>query len=823
MGFICMTVAALHANSDRDSLFIDPRWHRLFPSKLSNNGQWLLYYHNYPNNPKSNKAFVINTNSAKSTELTGLKDFTFFADHMLIGKSNTDMSIYNLKTSKTIDQYSGILNCDVLDRLDAICYLTDKQQLEVVRYKKDKPELLVSDQAVKKYMLSSDKKQLLYLKENQNNELFSIDLLTLQTRKLADLKRDLKHVIWNNESNACVVIQENNFLSVFNLNTNEIKNIQLPEANHQEIRITVDFFLNNDLYIAFDLKKEQTKEQEYIEIWNANARDLHLMHKRGLTPKAYVYQYKQEKLIELDRKNDREFLHINIPNHIVSYNPFEFVSYLVPYDDSRFVLEQIEPRKKITELSVSYNFPTSYVISPNNEYMVYPKTGYWELYNFKTMEKVTIYHDHPDTKPIWSKNSKLLYIQTKNNLIEYNIETHSPKSITSFKENTAVAIINNTFKKGYSEIDHTNPILFKISHPNFRTSVYSYHNKKVMKIIDRTKKHINTRYLSFLTSKDAQTLVYTQEDYKEPPSIEVWKKGKTNTLKISDMPRDLYDWRRQKVIAFQDKYGKELTGILYYPKNIKLGNKYPMITYVYGIQGGTASYFGMPTLLNEHGYNQSLLTDQGYFVFTPDTYVSEEGPGLSALDCVTKGIEAITKEEPAIDETKLGLIGHSFGGYEANFIATQTEMFSAVVSGAGLADLLWNTYEYNYHLSKPNYSRFETVQYKMHTSYADNPDKYIQNSPIFYVQNVNTPMLLWTGMKDKNVHWENTRHMFTALKRYKKSSIALFYKNVNHAITTNFSQEREDLTLRVMNWFDYFLKDKKDIEWIKNGIDYNTY
>lgn len=823
IGLIWITISTLHANPKKDSLSFNPNWNTLFPSQLSDNGEWLIYYQNYINDPERNKVFAINTDNSKVTELTGLKDFVFFENHMLIGKSDTDISVYNLQTSKIINQYSNVQNFDVLDKLNAICYLADNQQLNIIQYKKYKPEKIISDNDVTQYQLSPDKKQLLYLKENQAIELYSIDLTTLKTRKLTNLKENPPQIIWNNENNVCAIIKNDNTISVFDLNNNKIKNIELPIKDKQKLRISANFFVNNDLYISYNLKQQPQKDEEYVDIWNGNARDLHVMNKRNLTPKAYIYQCSQEKLVELDRTADREFLNIKIPNYIISYNPFEFVSYLVPYDNNRFELEQIEPRKKITELSISYNFPTSYIISPNNEYIVYPKEESWELYNFKTQEKTVINHDHPDTKPIWSTDSKLLYIQSENNLIEHDIETHKIKSITDFKENNSIVIINHTFKKGYSEIDNTNPILFKISHPDYHTSVYSYHNKKVTKIIDRSKKHINTRYLSFLTSKDAQTLVYTQEDYKEPPTIKVSKNGKIKTLRESDMSDSLYNWRKQKKINYKDKYGKSLTGILYYPKKFKPGNKYPMITYIYGLQGATASLFDTPTLLNEHGYNQSLLTELGYFVFTPDTYVSEEGPGLSALECVKKSINAISKEEPAIDTQKLGLIGHSFGGYQTNFIATQTDIFSAIVSGAGLADLIWNTYEYNYHLSKPNYSRFESVQYKMETSYADNPDKYIQNSPILYGQNVNTPIMLWTGIKDKNVHWENTRHFYTTLKRYKKPSIALFYNNVNHAITPDLPQEQKDLTNRVADWFDYFLKEKKDIEWIKNGVDYNTY
>src|SRR5690606_1745408 len=116
--------------------------------------------------------------------------------------------------------------------------------------------------------------------------------------------------------------------------------------------------------------------------------------------------------------------------------------------------------------------------------------------------------------------------------------------------------------------------------------------------------------------------------------------------------------------------------------------KYPMITHVYQKQYAQANNFYLSTFQNSTGFNTSLLTELGYFVFLPDIVISDEGPGLSALECVTKGIEAITNEETSIDKTKLGLIGHSFGGYETNFIITQTNLFAAAVSGAAISDII---------------------------------------------------------------------------------------------------------------------------------------
>lgn len=216
-----------------------------------------------------------------------------------------------------------------------------------------------------------------------------------------------------------------------------------------------------------------------------------------------------------------------------------------------------------------------------------------------------------------------------------------------------------------------------------------------------------------------------------------------------------------------------------------------------------------------------LLNEQGYFVFMPDTYVSEEGAGLSALECVTKGIEAITVAEPSIDKTKLGLMGHSFGGYETSFIFSQTNLFTAGVSGAGAHNLIKYTYEYNYALKMPNWFRAEGNQIDLRVSFGENPMKYHNNSPIHSAQNFETPVLLWTGMKDHTVYWKQTQHMCVALQRYRKSVIALFYKEEEHSMRKK--NEQLDLTYRVLDWFDYYLKGNKEIDWISKGIDYHSY
>jgi fermentation-respiration switch protein FrsA (DUF1100 family) len=825
-----MTVSTLYANSGRDSLSLNPDWNTLFPSQISEDGQWLIYYQNYINDPAQNKGFVIHTKNKKKKEITNMSKLSFLGNNLLVGKEKADLVIMNLSNFKEQVRIKEIQNFNVIKSNLSVCYLSKSKQLNIIKYAFGKEEQLFTANNVTKYIINNKQTYLLYQKEVNSKQLYSLDLKTFQACKITDLQWDLNAVVWNDAENAFVFKNKEYQLLFRDLQRHNSKAIQLPDSLHSIAEnIQLSFFLNNDIYISYQTNDtSQSTNSKYIDIWNGNARNLHQSNRilQNTDYKAFIYHTKQNSLSELNRNRLKEYLNIQKPNYMVSYNPFEFIQYHKVYEDNRYILEQIEPQKTLAELTLTPHFQDQFNLSPDASAIVYPKGKYWELYNFKTKKQQSIKHSHPNTQPIWADDSKSLLIQNRNNLEKYDVKNRKSTIIAEFTDQYSVTIklINTIKKKNSVFINVQTPILFSIVQSvTPSTSLYSYCRGEISKIVDQTTKLVNTLYLSRLTSADAQTIVWTEEDFNQPPIIKIAHRGKVEILVESNLSKEYYQWRKQKIITYQDKYGIELTGVLYYPKNYTKEKKYPMVTSVYERQGSTRNIFDIPTLFNQHGYNQSLLNESGYFVFLPDTYVSQEGPGLSALECVTKGIEAITNEELSIDKTKLGLIGHSFGGYEANFIATQTDRFSAIVSGAGLADLIWNTYEFNYHLSKPNYSRFETIQYELGSSYADNPDKYLKNSPILYTQNVNTPILLWTGMKDHNVHWENTRHMFTALKRYKRPSIALFYKNVNHAITNDLSQEQKDLTIRIINWFDYFLKDNKNINWIQNGIDEKKY
>lgn len=190
--------------------------------------------------------------------------------------------------------------------------------------------------------------------------------------------------------------------------------------------------------------------------------------------------------------------------------------------------------------------------------------------------------------------------------------------------------------------------------------------------------------------------------------------------------------------------------------------------------------------------------------------------GVSALDCVVAATNKVI-EMNIVQKNKIGLLGHSFGGYETNFIVTQTNIFSAAVSGAGVSDLTSWYLSLGWNTGKPDMWRLESQQWRMGKSFYDDQESYYRNSPIIHATKIQTPLLLWAGKLDLQVDWHQTMEFYLALRRLEKKNIMLLYPNEQHVL---FNAENQiDLTNRIEQWFDYHLKDNKTFSWISKGIN----
>ena len=267
---------------------------------------------------------------------------------------------------------------------------------------------------------------------------------------------------------------------------------------------------------------------------------------------------------------------------------------------------------------------------------------------------------------------------------------------------------------------------------------------------------------------------------------------------------------------YTNSAGVRLKSVLYYPANYDASKKYPMVVEIYELQSSLLHNYVNPTERNQDGINVANLTSKGYFVLRPDIVYGKGNPGVSAADCTIAATNEVVRRE-MVDSSRIGLAGHSFGGYEVNFIITQTSLFAAAVSGCGIADVPAHYLSIGWNLGKPEIFRFENQQWRMGKSLFDDWDGYQRNSPVRHAAKITTPLLLWTGEDDRQVHYHQSIAFYLALKRLNKKQILLVYPKEEHNMEQPKNQRH--LTVHIEDWFDYFLKGDRSKEWISRGIN----
>jgi dipeptidyl aminopeptidase/acylaminoacyl peptidase len=165
---------------------------------------------------------------------------------------------------------------------------------------------------------------------------------------------------------------------------------------------------------------------------------------------------------------------------------------------------------------------------------------------------------------------------------------------------------------------------------------------------------------------------------------------------------------------------------------------------------------------------------------------------------------------------KIGLQGHSWAGYQSAFMITQTDMFKAVVSGAPVSNMTsaYSGIRLNSGLARQ--FQYETGQSRIGKPLTQALDLYIENSPVFFADKVNTPVLIMFGDDDGAVPWQEGIQYYLALRRHNKDAIFLQYEGEPHHLKKFPNQV--DFSIRMMEYFDHHLKGKPAAEWIKNGV-----
>jgi len=273
-----------------------------------------------------------------------------------------------------------------------------------------------------------------------------------------------------------------------------------------------------------------------------------------------------------------------------------------------------------------------------------------------------------------------------------------------------------------------------------------------------------------------------------------------------------FAWGHSELIDYSCEFGPRVQGALYYPAGYEEGRAYPMITYVYEKLSQGVHRYSVPS--QRSSYNPAVWTSQGYFVLQPDIVFRGRMPGTSAVECIRPAVKTVV-DTGMVDGERVGLVGHSWGGYEAAFVPTKTDIFAAAVSGAALTNFFSMFGTIHWNQGMPESSHWETGQARMDVPYWDDMEAYVRESPVIGIPDLETPMLMAFGDADGTVDFHQGVEMYNYARRAGKQFVLLVYADENHS--NRQEKNQVDYQRRILEWFGHYLKGEPAPKWITEG------
>ena len=315
-------------------------------------------------------------------------------------------------------------------------------------------------------------------------------------------------------------------------------------------------------------------------------------------------------------------------------------------------------------------------------------------------------------------------------------------------------------------------------------------------------------------AKNADVFTYTKETYRASPDVYV--KNSSEELKLSAINsfQADYNWGDVELIKYKAYDGKQATGMVFKPENFDSKKRYPMICYFYEKLSDTRYSYRAPAPTRSR-LDISFFVSRGYIVFVPDIQYKIGYPGKSAYDYVVSGARAIVKKG-WVDSTKIGLQGQSWGGYQIAYIVTRTKLFAAAWAGAPVANMTSAYGGIRWETGVNRQFQYEHTQSRIGASLWENPKLYIDNSPLFAVPKITTPIVIMSNDDDGAVPWYQGIELFTAMRRMGKKVWLLNYNGEKHNVEER--RNKKDLSIREQQFFDWLLKGEKPTRWITDGV-----
>jgi dipeptidyl aminopeptidase/acylaminoacyl peptidase len=357
----------------------------------------------------------------------------------------------------------------------------------------------------------------------------------------------------------------------------------------------------------------------------------------------------------------------------------------------------------------------------------------------------------------------------------------------------------NAYIKGFNELTKGTH-LFTIKDGNLSEIYQSPHQLLLLK---RAKK-AETILFRKSSVRDYPDLSFTQTDFKDESRVH-----QTNPQQVS------YNWAKVQLVKWKNYEGVQLEGLVYTPEDFDSTKKYPLLIYYYELNSDELHTHYVPKPTASIIYPTEYAS-AGYVVFIPDIRYKPGHPAQSAYSCIMSGTDHVLRTFPYIDSTRMGLQGQSWGGYQTAQLITMTARYKAAMAGAPVANMFSAYGGIRWSSGWNRQFQYEKSQSRIGKTIWDAPELYVENSPLFHLPKVATPLLIMSNDKDGAVPWYQGIELFTAMKRLGKPCWMLNYNGEEHNLMENAN--RMDLSIRMRQFFDHYLLGAPPPVWLKEGI-----
>ena len=829
-------------------------WGTMGSEQLSEKGNWVSYRFSYENNVDT--TFVLHTKTRQKFVFPLVRIGQFVGEHTFVFKRKDELVLYDLSTATeqtipNVTRYDFSADGHFLVTLENTNTLVVRKEGKILNRFDNVTEYQWNNEGTSLVYATSEsgKGTVGYMTFKDNYSKHSILKLTEQTFQIFKWQLNCNSIAFYG------VNKGSEELYYYDLASNKLSVLKSSDSNFPtNMKIAPD--QNVALKVSRDGKKvffgitntvakDTTVLSGDVEVWNAKDQLIYRERKLLTTvayPQSLAVWFTNDGAVKQISTEKRSWVALNGNQDYALFADINQYGPRYKLDgDMDYYLVDIKTGESDLLLAAQSGFDEQMDFSPNGRYISYYKDSNWWVYDIvkKSHSNITKGLDVSwDNKiidpgnelyvwgqPGWTTDGKYLLFYDYFDIWAISTDGKQRKRLTQGKEKQLRFRLDNSANSNEHEFNYSDSgtTVYDLSKTVLLTVLDMYSgatgyfklqsNAAAQPIIME-----NASITKLQKAKNTNAFIYVSQRFDSPPSLLFKNEGVSTVMVQSNTQQQHYQWGKSEMIYYTDSKGNPLNGVLYYPANYDATKQYPMVVFIYESLSRSIHNYVNPSLHNGIGFNIANLVTDGYAVLLPDIAFEKGNSGISAVDCVTSAANKVIAMGVA-DAGKIGLTGQSFGGYETNFIITQTNMFAAAISGSAVSDNIGHYFTINTDYNTIDGWRYENQQYRMGCSFFENQEAYYRNSPVLNASKINTPLLTWAGKLDENVQPRQAETFYAALRRLKKEHVMLVYDNDGHIF--NNPKNQEDLTRKMNDWFGYYLKGEPKANWMKADNETN--